>query len=86
MKIARVKRLTKIYKVSRREIYAVNNVSFTVDEQEFLILFGPSGSGKSTLLMLLAALIKPSRGKIYFKMKILQILMKTGQQCGEKKI
>jgi len=69
MKIVKVERLTKIYKVGRREIYAVNNINFTVNEGEFLILFGPSGSGKSTLLMLLAALMKPSSGKIYIKGK-----------------
>ena len=42
----------------------VQNVSFTVEQGEFITLLGPSGSGKSTLLGLVAGLEKPSEGSI----------------------
>lgn len=67
MSFIRVESLTKVYRVGGRDIFAVNDVSFSVDEEEFIVLFGPSGSGKTTLLMLLAALIKPNKGRIYIK-------------------
>lgn len=43
---------------------AVKNVSFTVNEGEFLSILGPSGCGKTTLLRMLIGLIKPSSGTI----------------------
>ncbi|MEX2702677.1 MAG: ABC transporter ATP-binding protein [Candidatus Baldrarchaeota archaeon] len=67
MSFIEVKDLTKIYSVGGKNIFAVNNVSFSLREKEFTILFGPSGSGKTTLLMLLAALIKPNKGHIYVR-------------------
>lgn len=48
------------------ELQALQEVSFTLAEQEFLCVLGPSGSGKSTLLRLLAGLIKPTTGSIQF--------------------
>jgi len=61
-----VEKVTKIYRMGEKEIYAVREVSFEVEKSEFIILFGPSGSGKTTLLMLLGALIKPSEGRIIY--------------------
>jgi len=45
-------------------IYAVNNVSFTVEDGEFVALVGPSGCGKTTTLNLIAGLIPMSGGDI----------------------
>ena len=45
-------------------IYAVNNVSFTVQDGEFVALVGPSGCGKTTTLNLIAGLIPMSAGEI----------------------
>ncbi|TYT60415.1 ABC transporter ATP-binding protein [Natrialba swarupiae] len=47
------------------DVVAVDDVSFSIEEQEFLTLLGPSGAGKSTLLELIAGFIQPSEGEIY---------------------
>ncbi|MGD2144498.1 MAG: phosphonate ABC transporter ATP-binding protein [Anaerolineae bacterium] len=56
-----VKNLTKIYDDGT---VALRDVSFTVEEGEFLIIIGLSGSGKSTLLRCINRLIEPTEGKI----------------------
>ncbi|MCR5153419.1 MAG: ATP-binding cassette domain-containing protein, partial [Lachnospiraceae bacterium] len=49
------------------KIYAVNDVSFDIEEGEFCCLLGTSGSGKSTLLNLLAGIEKITSGEIWIK-------------------
>jgi phosphonate transport system ATP-binding protein len=56
-----VKNLTKIYDDGT---VALRDVSFTVDDGEFLIIIGLSGSGKSTLLRCINRLIEPTEGQI----------------------
>src|SRR5690606_415759 len=46
------------------DVVAVENVSFTVREGEFLTLLGPSGCGKSTTLAAIAGLERPTSGRI----------------------
>jgi multiple sugar transport system ATP-binding protein len=43
---------------------AVNNISLTVEDGDFLVLLGPSGCGKTTLLRMLAGLLEPTSGQI----------------------
>jgi NitT/TauT family transport system ATP-binding protein len=47
-----------------REVTAVDNVSFRIDDGEFVALLGPSGCGKSTILNMVATLIAPNGGAI----------------------
>jgi putative spermidine/putrescine transport system ATP-binding protein len=47
-------------------IVAIDEVSFDVSDGEYLCVLGPTGSGKTTLLKLLAGLLKPNEGTIYF--------------------
>lgn len=57
--------LTKIYKNGDTLLKAVDDISISVKEQEFVAIAGPSGSGKSTLLNLLSGLETPTHGCIY---------------------
>ena len=66
MNVYKIENLTKVYGKGESEVKAINNVSFKVNEGEFIAIIGPSGSGKSTLLHSLAGLEKPSTGHIYF--------------------
>lgn len=58
----RVEHLTKVYPSGTE---ALKDVSFTVDDREFLVIIGLSGSGKSTLLRCINRLIEPTEGQIY---------------------
>lgn len=59
-----VKNLTKSFKSGDEKIIAVNNISFSVPEGQFLTITGKSGSGKSTLLYQLGLLDIPTDGEI----------------------
>lgn len=59
-----VQNVTKVYGSGDAAVTAVDNVSFVVQEGEFVALVGPSGSGKTTMLAMLAGLLYPTRGSI----------------------
>jgi len=52
--------------VSFGGVAAANGVSFTVERGEFLALIGPNGAGKTTVLRLVAGLLRPKRGRVFF--------------------
>ena len=52
----------KIERTNRKEILAVNNLSFTANQGEIFGLLGPNGAGKTTTLRMLSTLIRPDKG------------------------
>lgn len=65
MEILKVENVSKIYGKGEAKVIALNNISFEVEEGEFIAVVGPSGSGKSTLLHTVAGLEKPTKGNVY---------------------
>ncbi|OCG25468.1 ABC transporter ATP-binding protein [Gilliamella sp. wkB108] len=59
-----VKNLRKDYTRGQQTFPAVNNVSFSMEKNEFICIMGKSGSGKTTLLNMIAGLLTPTQGKI----------------------
>lgn len=57
-----IKDLSKIYKMGKDTLYALDKVSLTIKDGEFAAIVGPSGSGKSTLMNILGCLDVPSEG------------------------
>ena len=60
----KVEHLTKVYPSGTQ---ALKDVSFTVEDGEFLVIIGLSGSGKSTLLRCINRLIDPTEGRNPFR-------------------
>ncbi|SFB02452.1 ABC transporter ATP-binding protein [Clostridium frigidicarnis] len=59
-----VKNVSKIYKMGKEKVVALDDVSIKINESEFVSIVGPSGSGKSTLMHLVGGLDTPTSGSI----------------------
>lgn len=66
MSILEIKNLKKYYHDLKGEILAIDNISLSINENEFISIVGTSGCGKSTLLSILAGLDNKSDGEIIF--------------------
>lgn len=64
MKILEINNLCKTYGKGETEVRALDNVSFSVNQGEFVAIVGPSGSGKSTLLHILGGVDTASSGTV----------------------
>ena len=60
-----VKNISKIYETGAGSFQALFDVSFTINDGEFVAIMGPSGSGKSTLMHILGALDTPTAGTYF---------------------
>lgn len=69
MEILRVEHLTKTYGEGDNVVNALDDVSFHINQGDFVAITGPSGSGKSTLLHILGGVDQPTSGKVFMKGK-----------------
>ena len=69
MALLEVNNLKKIYttRFGGTQVEALRNVNFSVEPREYVAIMGESGSGKTTLLNILAALDRPTSGKVFLK-------------------
>lgn len=61
--IIKIENLRRLFIVGSETVYALNGISFNVNEGEFVSIMGTSGSGKSTLLNILGCLDRPTDGE-----------------------
>ena len=74
MTLVEVKNLKKVYttRFGNAQVQALSNVSFSVEQGEYVAIMGESGSGKTTLLNILAALDQPTSGEVVLQGQKLQ--------------
>jgi NitT/TauT family transport system ATP-binding protein len=75
-KILEVKNICKTYQAKNGEIEALKDISFEIEEGEFISIIGPSGCGKSTLLSIISGLESKTTGETYINGKMGYMLQK----------
>ena len=75
MKILEVKNLNKTYHTLKKEIIALEDISFSVNKGDFISIVGPSGCGKSTILSILSGLLNKSSGEVNMNKNITMAYM-----------
>ena len=80
MTLLEVEQLIKIYttRFGDRQVEALRQVTFSVEEGEYVAIMGESGSGKTTLLNILAALDRPTSGTVFLNGKNLTMVKESG--------
>ena len=64
MSLIDIRHVTKVYSSGPEEVVPLQDLSFQIDEGDFVALMGPSGSGKTTLLNLIAGIDQPTQGAV----------------------
>lgn len=74
MSLLSLKHINKVYRSDHVQTIALKDISFEVNQGEFLAIMGPSGSGKSTLMHLIGALDIPTSGEYRLKNQLVNLL------------
>ena len=62
MALIELDNVSKVYEMGKHQVHALREVSFSIDEREYVAIMGPSGSGKSTVMNIMGCLDRPTRG------------------------
>ena len=83
-----IKNLSKIFQTEEVETKALNEVSITINQGEFVTIMGPSGSGKSTLLNIVGLLDSASTGSYQLLNQEIMGLkeQEKGRELGDNKL
>jgi NitT/TauT family transport system ATP-binding protein len=69
--LVEIRNVSKTYETDGTRIPVLENINFTVEDNDFICIVGPSGCGKSTLLRIIIGLEKPASGEVLFKGKVI---------------
>ena len=69
--IISIKSVSKIYNLGETVVKALDNVSLSIYDNDYISIMGPSGSGKSTLMNIIGCLDVPTKGKYKFKNELI---------------
>jgi putative ABC transport system ATP-binding protein len=72
--VLKAEHLSKIYSAGESRVTAADDITLSVNKNEFTSIIGRSGSGKSTLLHMMAGLIPPTSGKVFMNGQDLSLL------------
>jgi inositol-phosphate transport system ATP-binding protein len=79
----KIENLLKTYVINQKQNkVALNGINLEIKDGEFVALLGPSGCGKTTTLMILAGILKPTSGNIYFGDKIVNHVEPKDRNIG----
>lgn len=67
--LIKLENVKKIYRLEKVDVVALRNISFEIEEGEYVAIVGPSGSGKSTIMNLIGCLDKPTSGRVLIEGK-----------------
>ena len=69
--IISIQSVSKIYNLGETVVKALDNVSLSIYDNDYISIMGPSGSGKSTLMNIIGCLDVPTKGKYKFKNELI---------------
>jgi NitT/TauT family transport system ATP-binding protein len=65
--LAEIKNVSRTFESEGNKILALDNINFSIEDNDFICIVGPSGCGKSTLLRIIVGLEKPTSGDVLFE-------------------